>query len=197
MARTRSARARSPASVLDPPTAAPNEPTAVDPAPPSATSPLSPSAPLASPRRKKRPVEPKADRLGARKKARLSAIEVGGDRDRDEVGEAVQQRRGGGRAAQDGQGDEAERLSRVGKKVTLSDGQQDYTISASAPSLSSSRAADSDEELTLTRPPAACPLPWRDSKTREFNFDDYPDFRPNMSPECVPRPSRPRSSSCC
>ena len=134
MARTRSARARSPAAVLDPPTAAPNGPTAVDPAPPSATSPLSPSAPLASPRRKKRPVEPKADRLGARKKARLSAIEVGGDRDRDEVGEAVQQRRGGGRAAQDGQGDEAERLSRVGKKVTLGDGQQDYTISASCPS---------------------------------------------------------------
>ncbi|GAA5943024.1 hypothetical protein JCM3775_000236 [Rhodotorula graminis] len=161
MARTRSARIHSPASVLDPPPATATEPTAADPAPPSATSPSPPPAPLPTPKRKKRPVEPKAERIGTRKKLRLSAIEVGGDRDRGEVGSEAVQQRGGGRAAQDGQDDEAERLSRVGKKVTLGDGQQDYTIT--------------------------CPLPWRDSKTREFHFDDYPDFRPNMSPEEIIR----------
>ncbi|GAA5836549.1 hypothetical protein JCM9279_000421 [Rhodotorula babjevae] len=157
MARTRSARNHSPAAVLDPPV----EPTVVDPAPPTATSPSPPLASLSSPRRKKRPVEPKAERIGARKKVRLSAIEVGGDRDRDEAGSEAVQRRRGGQAAQDGQDDEAERLSRVGRKVTLGDGQQDYTMT--------------------------CPLPWRDSKTREFHFDDYPDFRPNMSPEEIIR----------
>lgn len=135
MARTRSARNHSPSAVLDPPPAAANEPTAVDPTPAaaaSATSPRSASPPAASPKRRKRPVEPRS----ARKKQRLSAIEVEGDGDREGEGEgeeAVQRaRRLDGGAARGRLDDEAERMTRVGKKVTLGDGQRDYTISASS-----------------------------------------------------------------
>ncbi|BGP34447.1 hypothetical protein JCM10296v2_006267 [Rhodotorula toruloides] len=55
----------------------------------------------------------------------------------------------------------AERVRLVGKKVKLQEGQSDYTITA--------------------------PLPWRDPQTREFHFDDYNEFKPNMSPEEIIR----------
>ncbi|GAA5821004.1 hypothetical protein JCM3770_004466 [Rhodotorula araucariae] len=161
MARTRSTRNHSPAAPLDPPPAPQTDPT--DPQPASGeTSPRgrplpAAKAPAAPSPRRKRPVEPKPERVGARKKQRLAAVEVDG------AGEEAVQRRGAtsrGAVLRDSDG-EAERMCRVGKKISLGDGQRDYTLT--------------------------CPLPWRDAATREFHFDDFPEFRPNLSPEEIIR----------
>ncbi|BGP19074.1 hypothetical protein JCM10213_006659 [Rhodosporidiobolus nylandii] len=65
--------------------------------------------------------------------------------------------RAGGRA---GEGDE-DRTSRLGEQYSPGDGQADYTLTA--------------------------PLPTRDPVSREFTFEDWPDFKPNMSPEEIIR----------
>ncbi|KAG0660338.1 hypothetical protein C6P46_004638 [Rhodotorula mucilaginosa] len=60
----------------------------------------------------------------------------------------------------DGEGDSV-LVRRIGQKFSPGDGQLDYTITA--------------------------PLPKRDPVSREFIFEDYPRFRPNLSPEEIIR----------
>lgn len=123
MAQTRRTRARSPAARLDPPAAAPNEPTEADPSP-SSTSAAPPHQPApASPAKpkRKRPVEPnyaKLEEKAARaKRAKYAAVEVGGE-------QASASAMGSTEGA-------TERMRLVGKTVKLQEGQSDYTISAS------------------------------------------------------------------
>ncbi|GJN93406.1 hypothetical protein Rhopal_006461-T1 [Rhodotorula paludigena] len=146
MARTRTARARSPAATLDAPPAAPNEPTISDPSPSSPTSPppvRSVSSPDPPKPKRKRPVEPKFERVGAlasRKKRRVGP----------EAGEGAVQAGGAG-----------DRMARVGEKYSPGDGQMVYVLTA--------------------------PMPERDAATRDFIFEDWPEFRPNLSPEEIIR----------
>ncbi|GAA6036546.1 hypothetical protein JCM8097_003563 [Rhodosporidiobolus ruineniae] len=134
------------------------------PAPPSAPS----SAPTAeqasststsSPKRRRRPVEPSFDTEAKESKKRRvePESEARPANGRKKIGGGGGAERGG----EGGGGGEEDRRRRIGEKYSPGSGQLDYVLTA--------------------------PLPARDSRTREFIFDDFPEFTPNLSPEEIVR----------
>ncbi|GAA5984983.1 hypothetical protein JCM10908_002474 [Rhodotorula pacifica] len=136
----------------------------LDPPAPSASEPVESAPPPVQPITTSSTASPSKKRkapagAGAKKPPKMRKAPRGQSPDREEGPSPTSAR--GLHRERDNDDDEEELIRRIGQKFSPGDGQLEYTITA--------------------------PLPNRDPVSREFIFDDYPRFRPNLSPEEILR----------